>query len=438
MLTFFMLLLMVKLVWFNVQAVQPQRNNSEAGTVLKTPQATSKLKNLIFHHASFNSCYQSCIKDVAQNKNTYNKSTLKSRTSRGKVWVLGLTCTTAINIASLVGYLLKPCMKRREFDWILMVLIGVAIGSMAGSGILHLIPEGFGITNDGDRNYVLKAIVVMFGLYCFYLIDRILKILTTDQVRLQYSDRSAIEEHKHQMELVETAGAQSIDHMNPTHVIDSLSSDREKQFLSPITKIYDDKESTDEQNVQSLLDTRVVSKECSVFWSMRTIAPVAWMVLICDALHNFVDGLAIGAAFSDDVTKAISVCLAVAFEEIPNELGDFAVLLNSGLGLKPALFLNFVAACSNYIGLSVAIIIGELSQIHHWIYCTAGGMFLYISLVVMVNELNNMGDRLSSRTQKNLWPVFIVQNLGLICGFLIMLFFALYGDEIKNITVSAP
>ena len=64
------------------------------------------------------------------------------------------------------------------------------------------------------------------------------------------------------------------------------------------------------------------------------MATVAWMIIFGDGVHNFIDGLSIGAAFTESILTGISVSIAVVCEEFPHELGDFAVLLNSGMNIK--------------------------------------------------------------------------------------------------------
>jgi len=126
----------------------------------------------------------------------------------------------------------------------------------------------------------------------------------------------------------------------------------------------------------------------------HSIAPVAWMIIFGDGLHNFIDGLSIGAAFTDSKMKGISICLAVICEEFPHELGDFAILLNAGMSYRAALFFNFLSACSCYAGLAVGIVLGDNFSANKWIYAVAGGMFLYIALCDMVPELNEMGEEI--------------------------------------------
>merc|ERR1719491_1232660 len=109
------------------------------------------------------------------------------------------------------------------------------------------------------------------------------------------------------------------------------------------------------------------------------IATVAWMIIFGDGIHNFIDGLSIGAAFSESILTGVSVSLAVLCEEFPHELGDFAVLLNAGMSTRQAMSYNFLSACTCYLGLVLGILLGELEGASSYIFGLAGGMFLYIS-----------------------------------------------------------
>jgi zinc transporter ZupT len=71
-------------------------------------------------------------------------------------------------------------------------------------------------------------------------------------------------------------------------------------------------------------------------------------------------------------------------KELPHKLGDFAILLASGMSFKMALICNFVNSCFIYGGLILGIVLGESFKINHWIYALAGGMFIYVAVCNMV------------------------------------------------------
>ena len=111
--------------------------------------------------------------------------------------------------------------------------------------------------------------------------------------------------------------------------------------------------------------------------------------LFADSLHNFLDGILIAAAFSVDVHTGIVATLAVLAHELPQEIGDFAVLVQAGYKVKKALLYNLISALSSFIGAFFILVFptagGELS---HYILPLAAGGFLYIALADLIPELN--------------------------------------------------
>ncbi|KAL8618925.1 hypothetical protein ACOMHN_020344 [Nucella lapillus] len=154
------------------------------------------------------------------------------------------------------------------------------------------------------------------------------------------------------------------------------------------------------------------------------------MVIFGDALHNMIDGLSIGAAFTESTLLGISLSVAVMCEELPHELGDFAILLNSGMSMRKALLYNFLSSLSCYVGLVLGIQLGENTSANTWIFAIAGGMFLYISLADMLPEMNSAAE---SPDGKELGEVktFLIQNLGLLTGFGIILVLVAFGEYIN-------
>ncbi|MCR4334862.1 MAG: ZIP family metal transporter [Patescibacteria group bacterium] len=119
------------------------------------------------------------------------------------------------------------------------------------------------------------------------------------------------------------------------------------------------------------------------------IHPVGKLVLLSDGVHNFLDGIIIGASFMISVPVGIATTLAVILHEIPQEIGDFAVLLHSGYTKKRALLLNFLSAFAAILGAVIFFILGEVAEASsmYFIPITAGG-FIYIAVADLIPELH--------------------------------------------------
>lgn len=114
-----------------------------------------------------------------------------------------------------------------------------------------------------------------------------------------------------------------------------------------------------------------------------------YMNLIGDALHNFIDGLVIGGAYLVNIPIGIATTLAVIFHEIPQEIGDFAVLVHGGFKSKKALYYNFLTALTSVIGVLAAFglsnYVGSLAK---FLVLFASGHFIYIACSDLIPELN--------------------------------------------------
>lgn len=117
-----------------------------------------------------------------------------------------------------------------------------------------------------------------------------------------------------------------------------------------------------------------------------SLSAVAWMVVMGDGLHNFTDGMAIGAAFSTDIAGGFSTALAVFCHELPHELGDFAILLKAGMSARQAVYYNVLSSVLSFVGTILGIWIGDTPEASSWIFACAAGMFLYIAMVDMVRH----------------------------------------------------
>lgn len=125
------------------------------------------------------------------------------------------------------------------------------------------------------------------------------------------------------------------------------------------------------------------------------VAPFGWMNLIGDGVHNFLDGAVIAATFSQDVALGVATTVAVVLHEIPQELGDFAVLLKSGMSRRRALMWNLATALTAFAGAGLFFLLPfPLETVEKWALPLTAGGFLYIAGADLVPELHHhAGDK---------------------------------------------
>ncbi|HLD57989.1 MAG TPA: ZIP family metal transporter [archaeon] len=139
--------------------------------------------------------------------------------------------------------------------------------------------------------------------------------------------------------------------------------------------------------------------------------PFVYVALASEAVHNFIDGMLIAASFLVNIPLGIATTIAVCMHEIPQEIGDFAILLHGGFSVKKALLSNFLVAITAVVGGILAFFLSSiLENIGPALIGIAGGGFLYLALADLIPEINK-GKGLKSS---------IVQIVFLVIGIAIM------------------
>lgn len=118
-------------------------------------------------------------------------------------------------------------------------------------------------------------------------------------------------------------------------------------------------------------------------------APAGTLIIIGDAIHNCVDGVLIAAAFLTDVHLGVVTAVAVAAHEIPQEVGDFAILLHSGFSRGRALFFNMLSTLTTVVGGVLAYYsLSGMQQALPYILAVAASSFLYIAVADLIPGLH--------------------------------------------------
>ncbi len=113
------------------------------------------------------------------------------------------------------------------------------------------------------------------------------------------------------------------------------------------------------------------------------------LILIGDAFHNFVDGIVIAAAFLTSIPLGVAAALAVIAHEVPQELGDFAILLENGYGRGKAMLLNGLSASTTLPGAVIAYFwLAETRTAVPYILALSAASFIYIAAADLIPGLN--------------------------------------------------
>jgi zinc transporter 7 len=266
-----------------------------------------------------------------------------------------------------------------------------------GDVFLHLLPHAFNSHDHGhghdekdhghheERKSVLIGTGIFAGLFFFYAADKLMRAIYGKTGH----DHSHGHDHAH--------------HEHEQEVVDQVAIKEGLRQRNTKNNKKEEKEEEKEKGKQHEADVRAST----------------YLNLLADFTHNLTDGIAMAASFYASPAVGATTAVAVFFHEIPHEVSDYAILLQSGFSKKRAMMAQFTTAIGAYIGTFIGIFIEEMANklsdtdSHHhthglwgtsmtWgdlvIPATAGG-FLYIATVGVIPEL------LEAKTTSKLQPL---------------------------------
>lgn len=118
-------------------------------------------------------------------------------------------------------------------------------------------------------------------------------------------------------------------------------------------------------------------------------AAAGTLILVGDTIHNFVDGILITAAFMTDIHLGVVTALAIAAHEIPQELGDFVILLHSGFSKMKALYYNILSSLGTLVGALLAYFaLSDMQHLLPYILVIAASSFIYVAVADLLPGLH--------------------------------------------------
>ncbi|KAI0460279.1 putative ZIP zinc transporter [Xylaria acuta] len=342
-----------------------------------------------------------------------NTSTLTS-----KIFAVLFPGTPAVNallatlyISGPPNFLLALCPPNIDPSS-LSVMVAFAVGGLLGDTLFHLLPEIFlgedsperarFVLVEPNRNLVL-GLAIMVGFMTFVAMDKGLRIATGGAGH----DHS----HSHSLELSPTSATSS-----SVEISDKGAKNRKK-------------------GAEKRDGTAKGSEEKEVNPSVKL---GGFLNLIADFTHNITDGLAMSASFYASPTIGATTTVAVFFHEIPHEVGDFALLVQSGFSKRAAMGAQFVTALGALLGTLIGIAVqefggnngvdGDPNSMTGGIWGTSlsygdlllpftAGTFLYVGTVAVIPELLETGPNKALELRKTL-----VQFVAVALGAGIMLY----------------
>ena len=139
-----------------------------------------------------------------------------------------------------------------------------------------------------------------------------------------------------------------------------------------------------------ILEKFIRWRHCHIPTSETHPHPVVTMNLIGDGVHNLIDGMLIGASYCVSIPIGIATTLAVVLHEIPQEIGDFGILVHGGLSVRKALMFNFLSAVTAILGALISLVIGpHLADYSLSLLPITAGGFIYIAGSDLIPELQH-------------------------------------------------
>lgn len=286
--------------------------------------------------------------------------------AKSGVWLEAIGATILISIAPYIILFFVPVTNTKEHEPYLKVLLAFASGGLLGDAFLHLIPHASSPHSSGDDathshghshggegghgHDTSIGLAVLGGIIAFLVVEKFVRIFKGG--------------HSH-----------SHSHAAPTA----------KTSIDDAKKKKDDDHKADEdgnEEKEKKEPNEVVVKE------EGDIKVAGYLNLAADFTHNLTDGLAIGASFLAGKNIGIVTTITIFLHEIPHEIGDFAILLQSGCSRQKAMKLQLVTALGALTGCVISLLAeGADESAISWILPFTAGGFIYIATVSVIPEL---------------------------------------------------
>lgn len=264
-------------------------------------------------------------------------------------------------------------------------VLSFAVGGLLGDVFLHLLPEAYGTssTTDGDGGHragVRIGLWVLAGLLSFLVVEKAVKI-----TQEKADDVETAVEDKTEMEISDSAAIYNRNNSNSSSTSSFLGGSSNGLARGDINGLSRRTHSDTNPGKSSGTANTVAPPDAAKKWANKDVS--GYLNLVANSTDNFTHGLAIAASYVASPAVGVLTTLAILCHEIPHEIGDFAILLNSGFTLKGAAKAQMLTATGGLVGVVSGLTAEHMSNASSWLLPFTAGGFLYIALVSIVPDL---------------------------------------------------
>lgn len=329
--------------------------------------------------------------------------------------VKSTAATLLISIVPVFVIVFLPLQPGRESDKpLLKILLGFTAGGLLGDVFLHLLPHstahgdhGHSHDHEHDHHHHHDNSVgmwVLTGIITFFVIEKIVRIATGSTGHSHSHSHTAAPKQKDNTHDIKNIDGDN-KHTTTTTTKDTTKSTgpgnkkptqdgkKPKQDDNKNPTQADDKKPPKQGEDKKLKKaapnnaTEELAAECN-----NSLTAAAILNLVADWTHNFTDGLAIGASFATGQNLGISTTLAVLLHELPHEIGDYAILIQSGMSRRRATLAQLSTATGALLGCVAGVMLeGDGEKAGRWVLPLTAGGFVYIACTAVLPELLNSG-----------------------------------------------
>ena len=278
------------------------------------------------------------------------------------VWIVAFTALGGVlSVLAAAGFLLVPEARRTQ---LLGPLVSFAIGALLGASFLGLLPRA--LEGVGPRETYGITAAVLLGLLGFFLLE---KMVLWRHCHVQDCD---------------VHGGTNVGRSQHPASLDTRTSlySAGTAGTSGATEVHGEADAATGAGSE-----RAIVHAPNIEQARKAAA--GNLILIGDGIHNFVDGVLIAAAFLTDIKLGVVTSLAVIAHEIPQELGDFAILLHSGFSRARALFYNVLSSLTTVVGGIAAYFSLALAlSVVPYVLAIAASSFIYIAVADLIPGLH--------------------------------------------------